>query len=166
MTNTGIVPLPCPTSGHGVPFLWSLALHTGRAELDIRLVPTQREAMAEISVFDALLFRGLTAKEELAVPAFPIARLLVLVNDLTRSTGHITRLQGAVLVWRNTAETFVEVPVVIGDVFVTTVTLVLVLYTDLTALVLRTGLTLLTTPVPGDHQHYQGLSNTTQHEIH
>ena len=66
------------------------------------------------------------------------------------------------MVRRNTAEQLVEVPVIIGDGLVTTLTVVVLLHTDLTTLVLRPG-TLLHTPVTGDPQHYRGLSNTTQY---
>ena len=56
-----------------------------------------------------------------------------------------------------------EVPVIIGDGFVTTVTQMVVLYTYLTTLVLRPRLTLLPTPVTGNPQHCWGLSNTIQY---
>ena len=150
MINARISRLPDPASGHVIPVGWSLALHTFRAVLDIRLVLTHRVAMAQISVSDTFLPRGLTPKKVLVVPAVSIAGLTVLGNDLARRTVNTAGLQGAVLVWRDTAEPFVEVPVIIGDGGVTTVTQEVVLHTELTTLVLRLGLTLLPTPVVGN----------------
>ena len=165
MINARIFPLPGPTSCHVIPAGWSPALHTGCAVLDIRLVLTHRVAMAQISVSDTFLSRPLTPKVVVVVPAVSMAGLSVLVNNLARTTVNTTHLQGAVLAWGNTAQPFLEVPVVIGDGLVTTVTLVLLFYTDLTTLVLRPGTTLLPTPVIGNHnpQHYRGLSNTAHY---
>ena len=96
MTNGRIFPLPTPR--HLIPVSpMSPALHTRRAVLDIRPVLTQRVAMAQVSVSDALPSHLLTSKM-LVVPAFSIAGLSVLVNDLARAAVHIPRLQGAVFV--------------------------------------------------------------------
>ena len=156
--------LPQPTPGHVVPLCCYRALYTVSAVLDVRQVLAHWVAMAEISVLDALLSRGLTTEIVLLIPALSIAGLFVLLNDLALSADNVTPLQpGAVLVRGNTTETFLEVPVIIGDGDVTTVTVVVMLNTYLSTPVLRPRWTLLKTPVTGDPQHCRGLSNTTQY---